>query len=245
MYFSLKSIQLIYKRHEKKKENNSNNYASTKKQKNKRKEEGEKKKEKKGKRKKALSDHRSDDVHTRPGYHRRVCDRFSFQNISLERSGHNPREVSLCTETVHHRLCRHSPRNRLHSPLEEIKAVCSSIILLESSSTTKLWKKTSLEPCPRMKKSQTIDRFFFLLPLYISRFIFSTVKSFNPKSKEFKFYYSGRNVKRFWRKKERKDFLILNEKHRKLTSRPSDQGVARWFLVLLFNVLRSSRSHFL
>lgn len=101
------------------KENNSNNYVSTKNKKIK--ERGERKRKKKGrernqgKRKKALSD-RSDDVHTRPGYHRRVCDRFSFQNISLERSGHNPREVSLCTETVHHRLCRHSPRNRLHSP---------------------------------------------------------------------------------------------------------------------------------
>ena len=174
MYFSLKSIQLIYKRHEKKKENKQNNYASKKERKNKRKEEGEKKKEKKGKRKKALSDHRSDDVHTRPGYHRRVCDRFSFQNISLERSGHNPREVSLCTETVHHRLCRHSPRNRLHSPLEEIKAVCSSIILLESSSTTKLWKKNQLGTVPKNEKKPD-DRQILLPtpPLYFTVYLFN------------------------------------------------------------------------
>lgn len=183
-------------------------------------------------------------MHTRPGYHRRVCDRFSFQNISLERSGHNPREVSLCTETVHHRLCRHSPRNRLHSPLEEIKAVCSSIILLESSSTTKLWKKNQLGTVPKNEKKPD-DRQILLPtpPLHFTVYLFNR-EIIQPEIERVQVYYSGRNVKRFWERKK-ENFLILNEKHRKLTSRPSDQGVARWFLVLLFNVLRSSRSHFL
>lgn len=60
-----------------------------------------------------------------------------------------------------------TPRNRLHSPLAEIKGVCSSIIiLLESSSLG----KTSLEPCPMKKKARRSTDHL----AYISRFIFST-----------------------------------------------------------------------
>lgn len=152
-------------------------------------------------------------MHTRPGYHRRVCDRFSFQNISLERSGHNPREVSLCTETVHHRLCRHSPRNRLHSPLAEIKAVCSSIILLESSSTT--LGKTSLEPCPMKKKPD--DRQTFLPPSSPLTFHGLSFQPRNHPLKEFKFII---REERFWRRKV-SDF---KREHRKL----SDQATRAW-----------------
>lgn len=103
-----------------------------------------------------------------------------------------------------------TPRNRLHSPLAEIKGVCSSIIiLLESSSLG----KTSLEPCPMKKKSQTIDR---PSRLHFTVYLFNHDYPLNDQ------VYSGR-IKRFLRRKA-SDF---KREHRKLTARPSDQGVAR------------------
>lgn len=245
MYFSLKSIQLIYKRHEKKRKiiRIITLQQRSKKIKGRRRERKRKKKRGRGRKPYPTTD---------PTTCTRGQATTAASAIDSASRIFRWREAAII-----HERCHYARKPYTIASVATLRATDytphwkkSKLSAPRSSSSNRrrqrsFGKKTSLEPCPRMKKSQTIDRFFFLLPLYISRFIFSTVKSFNPKSKEFKFYYSGRNVKRFWRKKERKDFLILNEKHRKLTSRPSDQGVARWFLVLLFNVLRSSRSHFL
>lgn len=159
-------------------------------------------------------------MHTRPGYHRRVCDRFSFQNISLERSGHNPREVSLCTETVHHSLCRHSPRNRLHSPHWQK----SKLSTPRSSSSNRrrqrlgkpAWNRAQWK---KARRSRDLSTFHGLSSQPWNR---STIE-------RVQVYYSGRTLNVWLRKVS--DF---KREHRKLTSRPSDQGVARCCFLTCF-----------
>lgn len=194
MYFSLKSIQLIYKRHEKKRKiiRIITLQQRSKKIKGRRRERKRKKKRGRGRKPYPTTD---------PTTCTRGQATTAASAIDSASRIFRWREAAII-----HERCHYARKPYTIASVATLRATDytphwkkSKLSAPRSSSSNRrrqrnFGKKTSLEPCPRMKKSQTIDRFFFLLPLYISRFIFSTVKSFNPKSKEFKFIIRGETL---------------------------------------------------